>query len=84
MLKICSLWGSKTQGAYVYKRGAQGSLTVMELFFILIMMEPQICICDNIVWNYTHKGFSGGSVAKNPPANAKDAGSIPGLGRLRK
>ena len=26
-------------------------------------------------------GFPGGSVAKNPPANAGDAGSIPGLGR---
>ena len=84
MLKKLNLWWSKTQGEYVYKRGTQGSLLVMELFFILIMMEPQIYICDNIVWNYTHKGFSGGSVAKNPPANAEDAGSIPGLGRLRK
>ena len=27
-------------------------------------------------------GFPGGSVGKNPPANAGDAGSIPGLGRL--
>ena len=26
-------------------------------------------------------GFPGGSVAKNPPANTGDAGSIPGLGR---
>ena len=26
-------------------------------------------------------GFPGGSVVKNPPANAEDAGSIPGLGR---
>ena len=26
-------------------------------------------------------GFSGGSVVKNPPANAGDTGSIPGLGR---
>ena len=26
-------------------------------------------------------GFSGGSVVKNPPANAGDAGLIPGLGR---
>ena len=28
-----------------------------------------------------HKGFRGGSVVKNPPANAEDAGSVPGLGR---
>ena len=26
-------------------------------------------------------GFSGGSVVKHPPANAGDAGLIPGLGR---
>jgi len=27
-------------------------------------------------------GFPGGSVVKNPPANARDAGSIPGWGRV--
>ena len=27
-------------------------------------------------------GFSGGKVVKNPSANAGDAGSIPGSGRL--
>ena len=27
------------------------------------------------------EGFPGGSVVKNPPANAGDVGSIPGLGR---
>ena len=27
------------------------------------------------------KGFPGGSVVKNPPANAEDAGLIPGSGR---
>ena len=27
------------------------------------------------------KGFLSGSVVKNPPANARDMGSIPGLGR---
>ena len=39
------------------------------------------------VWPYNnnsrhtciHTGFSGGSVVKNPPANAGDTGSIPGL-----
>ena len=28
-----------------------------------------------------HPGFPGGSVAKNPPANAGDIGLIPGSGR---
>ena len=27
------------------------------------------------------KGFSGSSVVKNPPASARDTGSIPGTGR---
>jgi len=30
---------------------------------------------------YEVKGFSGGSVVKNAPANAGDVSSIPGLGR---
>ena len=30
---------------------------------------------------YTSKGFPGGTVVKNPPANAGDMGLIPGSGR---
>ena len=30
--------------------------------------------------NSVSGGFPGGSVVKNPPANARDAGSIPGPG----
>ena len=30
---------------------------------------------------YTHMGFPGGSAVKSWPANAEDAGSIPGSGR---
>ena len=30
----------------------------------------------------TFGDFPGGAVDRNPPANAKDMGSIPGLGRL--
>ena len=29
----------------------------------------------------SNEGFLGGSVVKNPPANAGDTGLIPGLGR---
>ena len=29
-----------------------------------------------------YKAFPGGPVVKNPPAKARDMGSIPGLGRL--
>ena len=43
-------------------------------------------VCEYII--YTNKciidivyGFRGGSVVKNPPANAGDVGLIPGLGR---
>ena len=34
-----------------------------------------------IVYMYIYTGFPGGSVLKNPPANAGDMGSIPGSGR---
>ena len=37
-----------------------------------------MCIVHVYVRAY---GFSGGSVVKNPPANAGDSGSIPRLGR---
>ena len=30
---------------------------------------------------YSFESFPGGAVVKNPPANAGDTGSIPGLGR---
>ena len=30
---------------------------------------------------YTYMGHPGGAVVKNPPASARDSGSIPGLGR---
>ena len=36
-----------------------------------------ICVCT---MEYS-SGFPGGSVVKNPPANAGDMGSIPGSGR---
>ena len=34
-------------------------------------------LSQEILWD-----FPGGSVVKNPPANARDMGSIPGLGRF--
>ena len=33
------------------------------------------------VQRFVHRDFPGGSVVKNPPANAGDTGSIPGPGR---
>ena len=35
----------------------------------------------NFLKNKGYQDFPGGAVVKNPPANAGDAGSIPGLGR---
>ena len=43
--------------------------------------------CTNIIAtpicfkNYRNGGFPGGAVVKNPPADAGDTGSSPGLGR---
>ena len=42
-----------------------------------------VCVCV-YAYVYIYKGFPGGSVVKNPPASAGDAGnlgSIPALGR---
>ena len=36
---------------------------------------------NTYIWNLEKVGFPGGSVIKNPPPNAGDVGSIPGLGR---
>ena len=33
------------------------------------------------IFKIDNQGFPGGAVVKNPPANAGDMGSIPGLGR---
>ena len=38
-------------------------------------------ICSRDLFHEVVLGFPGGSVAKNPPANAGDPGSIPGSGR---
>ena len=37
-----------------------------------------VCVC---VYMYIILGLPGGSVARNPPANAGDTGLIPGSGR---
>ena len=36
-----------------------------------------------IIWNIHYKGFPGSLVVKNPPANARDADSVPGWGRRK-
>ena len=54
----------------------------MELIeFKSIYMDHLIIPKDSTNLNESLVGFLGGSVVKNPPANAGDMGSIPGLGR---
>ena len=55
---------------------------VVSLFFILVILIDMpwylmVWICISLMSNDV-EGFPGGSVAKNPPANAGDAGSIVG------
>ena len=46
--------------------------------FILFYSEYLIsCVCMSTM--YVCKGFPGGSIVKNPPANTGDVSSIPGL-----
>ena len=40
-----------------------------------------ILLQDKLVLILLWRGFPGGAVVKNPPANAGDTGSSPGLGR---
>ena len=45
-----------------------------------MILELSIEVC--VIWTRElMKGFSGGAVVKNPPANAGDTGSSPGPGR---
>ena len=44
------------------------------------MIDAQECV-QFCLWHET-LGFPGGSVVKNPPADAGDVGSIPGSGRF--
>ena len=57
-------------------------------------MDPLFLLIETLVWGLIarylwklaeFRGFPGGTVGKNPPANAgdtRDAGSVPGLGRF--
>ena len=47
-------------------------------------MYMRVCVCVCVCVHRkreTERAFPGGSVVKNPPVNAGDLGSIPGLGR---
>ena len=44
--------------------------------------QDNVCKALNII-PILSKGFPGSLVVKNPPANARDPGLIPGLGRSR-
>ena len=51
----------------------------------LIKLYVPCASIKTAIWNYSIKlgwrGFPGGAVVENPPANAGDTGSSPGLGR---
>ena len=44
-------------------------------------IEGEIKIANTFIKKCPISGFPGGAVVKNPPANAGDTGSSPGLGR---
>ena len=52
--------------------------TIDKLDFIKI---KNLCSVKDTVKIMRRQDFSGGAVVKNPPANAGDMGSSPGLGR---
>ena len=48
---------------------------------LLVKFEKQLLKNSSASKFKSNQGFPGGSVVKNPQANAGDLGSIPGLGR---
>ena len=67
--------------------GWAGELLITPMKWILSCSSVVLCVpvCVILAWNVVKvTGFPGGAVVKNLPANAgdaRDAGSIPGLGR---
>ena len=58
---------------------------MLRLSYVVLYAYTLVCfVCIN-AYTYINvsvsNGFPGGSVVKNPPANAGDLGLIPGLGR---
>ena len=61
----------------------KGNKRFGQQFCIRVLLRnrtKRIDVCVG-VYIYIYLGFPDGSVVKNPPANAGDAGLIPGLGR---
>ena len=54
-------------------------LTILPGFVSSFLTVRQAFVSFATVYHFN--GFPGGSVVKNPPANAGDVGSVPGLGR---
>ena len=54
-------------------------------FYFLLYLQSLIFffffLLNNLITSRSHKGFPGGSVVKDSPANAGDTGSIPDMGR---
>ena len=69
---FCIPSSSELEFLFGIKKKKINHLRVMESYLIVVL------ICVFLVPN---EGFPGGSVVKNPPANTKHLGSIPGLGR---
>ena len=65
---------------YYFKKGKNSTETQKKKKFVGCM--------EKVLWLTEHVksgllGFPGGAVVKNPPDNAGDTGSSPGLGRSR-
>ena len=46
-----------------------------------MILAHEFCLFNKLISRSKEWGFSGGTVVKNPPANAGDTGSSPGPGR---
>ena len=54
---------------------------MVNMLFNKVLGENEDCVFYFYLKNQRHWDFPGGTVVQNPPANARDVGSIPGPGR---
>ena len=79
-LKLSTLVSLRPQSTGFLPR--QWSFFFSHLCWLFLLESSGFCHLQTGICHLPPQGFPGGSVVKSPPANAGDAGLIPGLGRF--
>ena len=79
--KINKLQGSIVQHSTIFCSNYKWSIIYKNFESLCCTPKTNIVINYASIKNYANRDFPGGTVVKNPPVSAWDAGSIPGPGR---